>query len=271
MEDIALSKTLKRAAGRPACLRARIVTSGRRWEARGPWRTIFTMWRLRLAYRAGRRPRARSRATTDERRQPRAPHAARLREGTDAGPREDAARGGDRRRRAPRSVYRELTALTLAHAVAARRAGVGRRDRALVRAVGRFAVFPRHRRGGRRLAARASPAATSAHAWRTRSPMRSTARPRGAARRHRLPAARRRSARRTRPPLLARHDAVLGPAEDGGYVLVGARRPLPFAAVRWSSPHALADTAAGFAPRRHPLGDASRIVGRGRTGRPDPL
>lgn len=47
--------------------------------------------------------------------------------------------------------------------------------------------------------------------------------------------------------LLARQDAVLGPAEDGGYVLVGARRPLPFDAVRWSSPHALADTAAGFA------------------------
>ncbi|MEO8752167.1 MAG: TIGR04282 family arsenosugar biosynthesis glycosyltransferase [Casimicrobiaceae bacterium] len=46
--------------------------------------------------------------------------------------------------------------------------------------------------------------------------------------------------------LLASHDAVLGPAEDGGYVLVGARRPLPFAGVRWSSPHALADTTAGF-------------------------
>jgi rSAM/selenodomain-associated transferase 2 len=53
MEDIALSKTLKRAAGRPACLRSRIVTSGRRWEARGPWRMIFTMWRLRLAYALG--------------------------------------------------------------------------------------------------------------------------------------------------------------------------------------------------------------------------
>ena len=46
--------------------------------------------------------------------------------------------------------------------------------------------------------------------------------------------------------LLAGHDAVLGPAEDGGYVLVGARRPLPFAAVRWSSPHTLNDTTAGF-------------------------
>ena len=47
--------------------------------------------------------------------------------------------------------------------------------------------------------------------------------------------------------LLAGQDAVLGPAEDGGYVLVGATRPLPFAGVRWSSPHALADTEAAFA------------------------
>ncbi len=46
--------------------------------------------------------------------------------------------------------------------------------------------------------------------------------------------------------LLADHDAVLGPAEDGGYVLVGARRPLPFIDIRWSSPHAFADTASGF-------------------------
>jgi rSAM/selenodomain-associated transferase 2 len=56
MEDVALSKALKRAAGRPACLRVRIETSGRRWEAQGPWRTIFTMWRLRLAYALGADP-----------------------------------------------------------------------------------------------------------------------------------------------------------------------------------------------------------------------
>jgi len=46
---------------------------------------------------------------------------------------------------------------------------------------------------------------------------------------------------------LTGHDAVIGPAEDGGYVLVGARRPLDFAGVRWSSPHACADTEAAFA------------------------
>jgi rSAM/selenodomain-associated transferase 1 len=43
-------------------------------------------------------------------------------------------------------------------------------------------------------------------------------------------------------------DAVFGPAEDGGYWLVGLRRrprvPEIFGGVRWSSEHALADTLA---------------------------
>jgi rSAM/selenodomain-associated transferase 1 len=45
---------------------------------------------------------------------------------------------------------------------------------------------------------------------------------------------------------LGRHDAVFGPATDGGYWLVGLRRRPRvfrlFAGVRWSSAHALADT-----------------------------
>ena len=52
MEDVELSRRLK-CLGRPACLDARAVTSGRRWDARGPWRTILLMWRLRLDYRRG--------------------------------------------------------------------------------------------------------------------------------------------------------------------------------------------------------------------------
>ena len=48
--------------------------------------------------------------------------------------------------------------------------------------------------------------------------------------------------------LLGRHDAVFGPATDGGYWLVGLKRrprvPRIFQGVRWSSPHALADTLA---------------------------
>jgi rSAM/selenodomain-associated transferase 2 len=55
MEDIALSKLLKR-YGAPACLRAKVISSGRRWEKNGVWRTIFFMWRLRLAYFFGADP-----------------------------------------------------------------------------------------------------------------------------------------------------------------------------------------------------------------------
>ena len=52
MEDIDLSARLKRVS-RPACLHARVSTSGRRWETRGVWRTMALMWRLRLAYWRG--------------------------------------------------------------------------------------------------------------------------------------------------------------------------------------------------------------------------
>jgi rSAM/selenodomain-associated transferase 2 len=55
MEDIELSKRL-RARARPACLRARVCTSGRRWDSRGPWRTIVLMWRLRWRYWRGAAP-----------------------------------------------------------------------------------------------------------------------------------------------------------------------------------------------------------------------
>lgn len=52
MEDIELSIRLRRLS-RPACLRARVRTSGRRWETRGVWSTLLLMWRLRLAYWRG--------------------------------------------------------------------------------------------------------------------------------------------------------------------------------------------------------------------------
>jgi rSAM/selenodomain-associated transferase 2 len=56
MEDITLARHLKRMSS-PLCLRARVTTSGRRWESRGVWRTMFMMWRLRLAYFLGADPR----------------------------------------------------------------------------------------------------------------------------------------------------------------------------------------------------------------------
>jgi rSAM/selenodomain-associated transferase 1 len=53
---------------------------------------------------------------------------------------------------------------------------------------------------------------------------------------------------------LGSHEFVFGPAADGGYWLVGARRrpAMPrgiFRDVRWSTEHALADTLAGLPPK----------------------
>ena len=55
MEDIAFSKALKR-YGPPLCLRSKVVTSARRWEQGGVWRTILSMWGMRLAYWSGADP-----------------------------------------------------------------------------------------------------------------------------------------------------------------------------------------------------------------------
>lgn len=52
MEDIAFCRMLK-PAGKIACLRSKVVTSARRWEAEGVWRTIFRMWTLKSLYLAG--------------------------------------------------------------------------------------------------------------------------------------------------------------------------------------------------------------------------
>ena len=52
MEDIAFSRLLKR-KGRVACLKSQVVTSARRWEREGVWRTILKMWTFRLLFLAG--------------------------------------------------------------------------------------------------------------------------------------------------------------------------------------------------------------------------
>jgi rSAM/selenodomain-associated transferase 2 len=55
MEDIELTKRLKRISP-PACLRAKVSTSARRWEKNGVVRTIVLMWWLRFAYWIGADP-----------------------------------------------------------------------------------------------------------------------------------------------------------------------------------------------------------------------
>ena len=55
MEDIEFSKRAKRLSS-PAAISTRVVTSGRRWQRYGIWRTIVLMWRFRAAYFFGADP-----------------------------------------------------------------------------------------------------------------------------------------------------------------------------------------------------------------------
>ena len=51
-EDLEFSRRMKR-AGRVACLRARVITSARRWNRGGVARTVLRMWMIRTMYLAG--------------------------------------------------------------------------------------------------------------------------------------------------------------------------------------------------------------------------
>jgi rSAM/selenodomain-associated transferase 2 len=55
MEDIALCKKLKKIS-QPVCLKTRVISSGRRWEQFGVFKTIVLMWSLRLRYFFGADP-----------------------------------------------------------------------------------------------------------------------------------------------------------------------------------------------------------------------
>lgn len=57
MEDIALSAALRR-FGPPACVQAPVLTSARRWQKHGVLRTILLMWSLRARYFFGAEPQA---------------------------------------------------------------------------------------------------------------------------------------------------------------------------------------------------------------------
>ena len=55
MEDIAFSARIRHIS-RPVYICARVTTSARRWRKQGILRTVFLMWRLRLAYFLGADP-----------------------------------------------------------------------------------------------------------------------------------------------------------------------------------------------------------------------
>jgi hypothetical protein len=55
MEDLTLCRSLRRIQ-QPCFLTPPVVTSSRRWERHGVFRTVLLMWRLRLAWALGADP-----------------------------------------------------------------------------------------------------------------------------------------------------------------------------------------------------------------------
>ncbi len=236
MEDVELSRRLK-AWSAPACLAQRVVTSGRRWEQHGVWRTIALMWRLRAAFSGGADPHA---LALQYGYRPRAPAAvAVLAKAPVPGLAKTrlipalGAAGAARAQRgfalqtlatvraastgpvtlwcAPDARHRFFRALQARHGVTsvAQPAGdLGARMGAAVQA-----HFAQHHNLALLLVGTDCPVLTPAHLQQAAD-------------------------------ALQTHDAVLIPAEDGGYVLLGLRRPLPgvFESVAWSTPQVLAQT-----------------------------
>jgi len=244
MEDVELSRRLKRAAGAPLCLASRIVTSGRRWERDGPWRTIVNMWGIRFAYWRGADPArlaARYRSATS-------PPAVTLQvfaRNPVAGQvktRLAAAIGDDE----AAAIYARLVERTLETAASARAAGV----------VDRIELWASPNTD--------APAFTE---WRDNYRVelrRQCGVDLGARMRHALHSALASGSHAiligTDCPLLdlsylARaaaalddHPAVFGPAEDGGYVLVGLARAVDaFSGIPWSTADTMALTRAKLA------------------------
>ncbi|MDZ4397715.1 TIGR04283 family arsenosugar biosynthesis glycosyltransferase [Hydrogenophaga sp.] len=236
MEDIDLSQRLK-AIEAPACLRECVTTSGRRWDQRGFWRTVLLMWRLRAAHALG----------TDA-------HTLALRYGY--------------RPRAPASV-----------AIMAKAPVAGLAKTRLIPLLGAAGAARAQRGFALRTLATARSASTgevtlwcapdAAHrffrALAVRRGVATMAQPAGDIGQRMAAAMQHHFARAPHTPLLIAgtdcpvltpshlqqaadalqdHDAVLIPAEDGGYVLIGLRRPVPevFTEVPWSTAQVLGRT-----------------------------
>jgi len=247
MEDVELSKRLKRYAGRPLCLRERVVTSGRRWEQHGVWRTIAAMWRWRLAYWRDADParlaaeyvagNAATPVTLQVFAKGAIPGRVKTRLAATIGNEEAAA------------LHARFVEMTLATAVAARTAGIVDRIELWcapgVDAPGfaqwreRYAISL-HAQTGADLGARMRNALDAALVGGSRAILIGTDCPvLDLAYLARAVAA------------LETHDVVFGPTEDGGYVLIGLARPVDaFSGIRWSTPDVMAATRARLRARR---------------------
>lgn len=246
MEDVELSRRLKRAAGPPLCLTPRLVTSGRRWDRDGAWRTIALMWRLRfdrwrgvdpgrLAARYDRPSRSRRTAPTLQifAKEP-VPGAVKTRLARSIGA-EAAAQ-----------VYAELVARCLAAAAEAKRRGAVARvelwcapaaDGPLCRSWAAQHGFALYAQGEGDLGTRMRAAMRCALARGERVLLVGTDCPTLDA-----------NVIANAAAVLTGHDAVLVPAEDGGYVAIGLARDADvFSGIAWSTSRVAAATRERFA------------------------
>lgn len=239
MEDIALSTQLRRRSA-PACLRARVETSDRRWEKHGVLRTIALMWSLRLRYFLGADPQALADRYGYARRLP-------ATQATVAVLAKAPVRGLAKTRLAPAlgdaGAARLQRRLTLDVLRAARAASLGpielwgspdARHR-FFRALRRRCGIATQAQVAGDLGARMQAVMDAHFAARAGQPLLIV----GTDCPLLAPGHLQQAAR-----ALATHDAVLIPAEDGGYVLLGLARPLPqvFRAITWSTAQVAAQT-----------------------------
>lgn len=243
MEDIALSVALKRSNGKPLRARARVTTSGRRWERDGVVRTVLRMWRLRWDYWRGMSPIALAARYHPHGDTPAnfdapvlqvfakapVPGAVKTRLARAIGPVAAAA------------LHATLVESTLAVGVAARDAGTigtielwcdpDASDPAFTRWARAYGATL-HPQQGATLGARMQHALQQALARHRHALLVGTDCPvLGPA--HLQAAA----------AVLRERDAVVVPAEDGGYVLIGLARPLDiFSDIAWSTADVMAAT-----------------------------
>ncbi len=236
MEDVEISSRLRRVSP-PACLAECVTTSGRRWDTHGFWRTVGLMWRLRAAYALGtdaavlaQRYGYRARAGAAVAVMAKAPvpglaktrlmpllgavGAARAQRGfalrTLATARH-AATGPITVWSAPDTQHRFFRSLQSRHGVVCRPQSMGDLGQRMTAAMqAHFQQFPQL---PLLIIGTDCPVLTSAHLQQA-------------------------------VDALQTRDAVLIPAEDGGYVLIGLARPLPavFERVDWSTDRVLAQT-----------------------------
>jgi len=236
MEDVELSGRLRRVSP-PACLPDRVTTSGRRWDTQGFWRTVGLMWRLRAAYALGvdpamlaRRYGYRARAGAAVAVMAKAPVAGLAK--TRLMPLLGAAGAARAQRRfalraiatvhhaaigpltvwcAPDAKHHFFRSLQGRHGVTCQPQPAG--DLGHRMSVAMQTHFQDHPRLPLLIVGTDCPMLTPAHLQQAAD-------------------------------ALQAHDAVLIPAEDGGYVLIGIARPLPvvFERVDWSTDRVLTQT-----------------------------